>query len=425
MGLDSRKLHLAWNIFRRIFGNVWAYSDISSLSITLSSLFSGSMNGLGDSICTIGSAYFFKRATGDANPFKSLNAFLCLFIFGVLLGPFVSAMMGVSALWLVDLLATESYFISLITWFVGDAVGVLLFTPLVLVYFFPHTDWRYKKNTLEIVLFVFILIPLPFLGYYPETLNILKQQPALIIVPIFFWAALRMNQTIIFNAAAYIAISSVLASYFGLGLFSTESEFQSILMLQLFIIVTISSIFILSSLITEKENALNRLQENYDHDSLTKIFNRQYFDRQLDWEISRQARYGSTFCLIMYDIDFFKDVNDKYGHLFGDKILIQITEVVASDIRDIDILSRWGGEEFMILLPQTQIEGAEIIAERIRAHVEKTPLLPDGTLTISMGLIEFTSKDKREVQLKRLDDALYDAKNSGRNRVKCARTSSE
>jgi len=419
-----RGTHIWPGIFLGAFvGNVSAYADIYSLAISLSSLFSGSMNGLGDSICTVGSAYFFKHATTDGNPFKSLHAFLSLFIFGVLLGPLISALMGVNSLWLAGLLASESYVISLCTWFIGDAVGVLLFTPLVLLYFFPHADRNFKFNKLEVAVFIIILIPLPFLGIYPDSLAMLKQQPALIIVPFFFWGTLRMNQTIIFTSAAYLSIASVFASYFGLGLFNSGSQFQSILMLQLFIIITISSIFILSSLITEKEYAMNRLQHNYDHDSLTKIFNRQYFERQLDEEVRRQARYGSPFCLIMYDIDLFKDVNDKYGHIYGDSVLIQLTEIVAREIRDLDVLCRWGGEEFMILLPQTKIEGAKIIGERIRAQVEATQLLPEAVLTICLGLIEFTANGDREDHLKRLDDALYEAKNGGRNQIKEAHPS--
>jgi len=125
----------------------------------------------------------------------------------------------------------------------------------------------------------------------------------------------------------------------------------------------------------------------------------------------------------MYDIDLFKDVNDKYGHIYGDSVLIQLTEIVAREIRDLDVLCRWGGEEFMILLPQTKIEGAKIIGERIRAQVEATQLLPEAVLTICLGLIEFTANGDREDHLKRLDDALYEAKNGGRNQIKEAHPS--
>jgi diguanylate cyclase (GGDEF)-like protein len=420
---------LAWAIIRgnyvwpgiflgAFIGNVWAYADLSSLSTILRSLLSGSANGIGDVICTIGSAYFFTLYTNDANPFKNLKAFLYLFIFGVILGPLISATFGVNALLLTGFLPNDSYIVAYVTWFIGDSVGVLLFAPLILLGYFPNNDPVRKIGLHESIPFFISLILIPFMSFLPDSLIILKQQPAIVIVPVLIWCVLRMSQTIVFYSAAYLSVTSIILSYLGQSLFKTDAQFQSVLMLQLFIIVTISSVFILSALIHEKENILAQLKKNYDFDSLTKIYNRQYFERQVKEEIERHARYDSTFCVIMYDIDFFKAVNDTFGHLVGDEVLVNLSAIVATEIRDIDTLARWGGEEFIILMPQTKLEGAKIIAERIRQQVEQANLLPKGKLTISLGLIEYSDQDDSKSYLKRLDDALYDAKDNGRNRLK-------
>jgi two-component sensor histidine kinase len=257
-------LMLAWALIRgnyiwpgifigAFLGNVWAYVDLSSVSIILSSLFSGFANGLGDSICTVGSAYFIKLMTGDGNPFRNFKAFLILFAFGVVLGPLVSAVMGASALLLTGFLPAESYLISLFTWFIGDAVGVLLFTPLILIHFYSHASPHQKLNSFELTVFLLILFSLPLIGFVPEPLAVLKQYPSMLMMPLFLWAALRMNQMVIFYAAAYAAIGFVVSSYFDSETFIAGTQFQSVLILQVFVIVTISSAFILSTLVTDKE----------------------------------------------------------------------------------------------------------------------------------------------------------------------------
>jgi len=427
---------LAWVIVRGYYiwpgiflgafiGNVWAYIDLSSISNILLSVFSGSINGLGDVICSVGAAYLINKKMGDGDPFKNLPAFICLCLFGVALGPLLSATLGVSALWASGFLAAESYLLSLFTWFLGDAVGVLLFTPLVLVYFFPHPDAKNNINKVEFVLFTAILISAPFINSFPKNLIPLHQLQSMLLVPLLLWGAFRMNQVILFNATSYLLFGSIAANYFGVGLFNSDTQLESILSLQLFIFVTVSSIFILNSLINDKNTALKKLQLAVDHDPLTKIYNRQYFDKRLTEEINLQARFSSPFCIAMYDIDRFKAVNDTYGHLFGDEILIRLSEIAAKQKRDIDVLARWGGEEFVILMPHTPIEGAKIIAERIRATVEQTALLPEGVLTISFGLYEVAAGDEPLGIMIQVDEALYHAKNNGRNQVQCAQSGQE
>lgn len=176
----------------------------------------------------------------------------------------------------------------------------------------------------------------------------------------------------------------------------------------------------LEDLVEERTNDLNNAYERMKKiavtDTLTKIFNRYFFNDALKNEIHRASRYRTSFSLCMFDVDHFKYVNDIFGHDAGDKVLISIVEVVKKCLRESDIFARTGGEEFMIILPETGIESAYEIAERICKSIKEH----NDTVcqvTISIGLVSYRLDEDLEDLLKRVDVALYRAKNEGRNRV--------
>ena len=146
-------------------------------------------------------------------------------------------------------------------------------------------------------------------------------------------------------------------------------------------------------------------------DSLTKIYNRLHFAHFLDAEIDKVRRYGGTFSIIFFDLDYFKNVNDNFGHLAGDEVLEKVTEIVAKANRSADIFARYGGEEFIILTPETNLSGALIHAERLRNDIEQYEFPGVGHISSSFGVTEFdVEKDSVELLLERADKALYMAK---------------
>ncbi len=155
------------------------------------------------------------------------------------------------------------------------------------------------------------------------------------------------------------------------------------------------------------------------HDHLTKLYNRYQFNTILSSELLRVKRYPHDLSIIMFDIDYFKKTNDTYGHNIGDEVLINLSNLVQKDIRDIDTLARWGGEEFMILLPETSLEYSKKLSEKLRISIENTSLCTIRTCstTVSFGVTLFNKNDTKDSFLKRVDEALYEAKNSGRNKV--------
>lgn len=152
-------------------------------------------------------------------------------------------------------------------------------------------------------------------------------------------------------------------------------------------------------------------------DKLTGIYNRHKFEEIYKTEIERVLRYENSLTLIMFDIDHFKKVNDTYGHDVGDSVIKNIVDVVNKNIRTTDIFVRWGGEEFIILCPETDSSSASTLAEKLRSAIEATQFDKVGRVTCSFGVAIYSNKESGDNLIKRSDDALYMAKNQGRNRV--------
>jgi diguanylate cyclase (GGDEF)-like protein len=156
-------------------------------------------------------------------------------------------------------------------------------------------------------------------------------------------------------------------------------------------------------------------------DGLTQIFNRRYFNEALEREVNRSKRYARVLSLIVFDIDHFKMVNDTWGHLVGDGVLRMIASAVKPRLRREDIFARTGGEEFAVLLPEIAIDGARITAEKVRSIVQSTPLKQEQEFircTVSLGVATLEDEETAPESLyRRADELLYQAKQSGRNRV--------
>lgn len=152
-------------------------------------------------------------------------------------------------------------------------------------------------------------------------------------------------------------------------------------------------------------------------DSLTGIYNRAKYDEIIADEIKRTRRYDKFLSMIIFDIDHFKKINDTYGHLTGDDVLKAIAQLTKENIRETDYLIRWGGEEFMIILPETALERAEILAERVKHAIDCHTFRKAGRVRISIGVTQFKEIESAEYFIKRTDEALYKAKMKGRDRI--------
>lgn len=169
--------------------------------------------------------------------------------------------------------------------------------------------------------------------------------------------------------------------------------------------------------ITEKKNNLIRLETEAHHDPLTGLWNRRRFEQSLQETREEAIRYNQPYSLLIADIDHFKQVNDLHGHDAGDVALQLISKELSLRMRKADRLSRWGGEEFVVLLPQTSLEGALRLANELRIRVRELSIPLVGRITISLGVAEVGQNESPRQALRRADAALLHAKTNGRDRV--------
>ncbi|WP_088329371.1 GGDEF domain-containing protein [Lacimicrobium sp. SS2-24] len=162
-----------------------------------------------------------------------------------------------------------------------------------------------------------------------------------------------------------------------------------------------------------KTEQIRKLAET---DSLTGLHNREKLDRELEQIFTDALQHEDGFSLMLLDLDHFKQINDQFGHLEGDKVLAELSDSLRTHMRQQDLLARWGGEEFVVVLPKTGIDNAAELAERLRSRIAATSI-HGHHLTISIGVAQYQAGDTIPLLLERTDQALYEAKHKGRNRV--------
>jgi diguanylate cyclase (GGDEF)-like protein len=157
------------------------------------------------------------------------------------------------------------------------------------------------------------------------------------------------------------------------------------------------------------------------YDSLTGLHSRDYFLAEMEQEILRAARSGRSFALLMFDLDGLKAANDRFGHASGDTLLRAVADTLRGDIRITDVAARWGGDEFVLLLPETDLAGAMLVADKIRIDIGRLALPQDGLVvrtSASIGLVTYPEDGKSSTELmRRADLAMYEAKRRGRDQV--------
>ncbi len=171
----------------------------------------------------------------------------------------------------------------------------------------------------------------------------------------------------------------------------------------------------IQELLEHMHDSISLLYEAATRDEKTGLYNNKFFETILDMEIEKAQRGKQKLSLTIIDIDFFKKINDKYGHIKADNLLKNLAQVIQKQIRKSDIAARFGGEEFFLLLPETSLEKAKKLASRLKRAIHSDNVLKKCNITVSGGITEFKEKDSKSKFKQRADKALYQAKNSGRD----------
>lgn len=173
----------------------------------------------------------------------------------------------------------------------------------------------------------------------------------------------------------------------------------------------------ITDLFSSINESVSMLYEAATHDEKTGLFNNKFFETILEMEMEKAKRNQQKLSLLIIDIDFFKRINDTHGHMKADEILAKLAEVLRKEVRKSDVAARFGGEEFIVLLPETDFDKAKKFVERLRQAIKKDKMLKEYELTVSGGLTEYKKGDTKLKFKERADKGLYKAKDTGRDKI--------
>jgi diguanylate cyclase (GGDEF)-like protein len=318
------------------------------------------------------------------------------------------------------------------TWWQGDLTGIIIVAPLILSWSLRRAaPWPPVKR-LEAVCFGLLLLAVTQLAFqHGDAVGSPASSFSLTfaILPFIIWAALRFNQRVVTTAIATSCGFAVYYTVDDLRSFAQSSLNESLLTLLAFISTMVVTGLVLSAVMDERGRVMDRLaralealREQAMTDPLTGLYNRRYLVEFLQREWIRARRKDSSLGVIMVDLDHFKRINDSFGHPAGDYVLTAVSALLRIHIRSSDIVCRYGGEEFALILPEASLESVRRRAEEIQAAIGRLDLrhgdAPLGRITASLGVALFPDHaDGPDTVLHAADGALYAAKEAGRDRT--------
>ena len=412
----------------RVWPGIWLGAVLVNLTVA-SSPFVALAIGSGNTLEALAGAMLVRRYVADAPPYFDHARNVVRFVAVAALCSTVAATIGVMSLALENPLPWPEFFANWGTWWHGDAAGIIIITPLILNWRLRHDIFWSPAKRLEAAGFAFLLLLAAYLAFSNGTRYFSSLPLTFLILPLFIWAAFRFTRREVTMAGAAVCFIAVWYTVEGQGPFTHPSLNLSLLLLLAFTSTIVATGLMLSAAVDERsrtmeklEQALRHLREQASTDSLTGLSNRRHLWEFLLREWIRSRRRESSLAIIMMDLDYFKRINDRFGHEAGDVVLMEIAALLKAQIRGSDIASRFGGEEFALVLPDATLEAVRSRAEGIRAAIHRLKLeyrgQPLGKITASFGVaLAPDHAGDPESLLRASDQALYDAKAAGRDRV--------
>jgi diguanylate cyclase (GGDEF)-like protein len=304
------------------------------------------------------------------------------------------------------------------TWWLGDAVGAVLITPLVLLWQEnPRLNWTRKQIVELAVLFLglFSTCEVVFGGWFHFAV---KDYPfEYLCIPFLVWAAFRFGRRKAVTAVCALAVIATWGTLRGFGPFARESVNTSLLLLQAFIGIVAVTSLVLAAEVTERKRAEEYARQLATSDALTGLANYRRLLDTLDREIKRYGRTGKPFAVLLLDLDGLKKINDLHGHTVGSRALCRLANTLQMHSREIDTAGRYGGDEFVLVLPGTESEAAQRVAERVAEQLRSDGEEPP--LTVSVGTAVYP-RDGRTIEelLRAADSALYEKKGASKKKFR-------
>ena len=391
---------------------VWPAIFVSAFLVNLTTAGSVASSigiGIGNTLEGLIGAFLVNRFAGGRDV---LNHTENLFRFTVVavLSTTVSATFGVTSLSLAGFANWADFRSIWLTWWQGDLAGDLVIAPVLLTWGVrPQVEWRREKLTEVAVLFACLLLVggVVFGGLFPSGT---KNYPLeFLYIPFMLWVVFRFGQRETAVALLLLSGSATWGTLRGFGPFAREAPNESLLLLQAYMGVASVTLLTLCAVVSERQEVLEQLRRLSVSDPLTGIANYRQLIEQLQKEIERSQRSGRSFSLLFLDLDGFKTINDRHGHLVGNRALCRVAEVLRISCRTIDTPARFGGDEFALVLPETEEAAAWQVGRRVAELLARDSERP--SISVSLGVALYPKNgETAEGLLGAADRSLYDMK---------------
>lgn len=410
-----------------LWPGVWLGAALVNYTVNSSPVLAVMM-GTGNALEALAGAALIRRYVGVPRRFEH-GRDVVIFVAVAAVSCTIAATVAVLSMTVVGSLSWPEFLPNWWTWWQGDVTGIIIVTPLILSWLLRRAAPWSRQKKLEMVCFGSLLLIVTLLIFSDVTGFISPFPLTFAILPLMIWAALRFSQRVVTTATAVVSAFAINYTVNGIGPFAMWSLNESLLILLAFISTMVVTGLVLSALRIERgramdelEQALIGLREQAITDPLTGLYNRRYLWEFLRREWIRAKRKDNSLAVIMIDLDHFKRINDKHGHEAGDFVLTAVAGLLRNQMRSSDIVCRYGGEEFALVLPEASLENVQLRAEDIRGAIKRLNLrhqdVPLGRVTVSIGIALFPDHAyDPDTLLRAADTALYEAKGAGRDRI--------
>jgi diguanylate cyclase (GGDEF)-like protein len=375
----------------------------------------------GNTLEAVLGAYLVNRFANGRHAFDRAQDVFRLAVLAGMLSTMVSATFGVTSLSLGGLSRWIDYGQVWRTWWLGDAVGVLIVAPVALLWYLHPRLRCTRKQLVEAMALLLAVIAIGLMVFGDLLPRHRGDYPVwFFCIPLLVWIAARFGQRETATATFLLSAIAIWGTLRGFGPFVRASPHESLLLLQTLMGVIAMMAMALSASMFERKRLEAHLVHLADHDPLTDVLSRRGFNAELWSQIAKAKRYGVHGSLLFLDLDDFKRVNDTLGHAAGDQVLSRVAALFRARLRDTDLLARLGGDEFAILLPHAGGAQARAVAEQLLQAIRDQPFVVEGqrvTISASIGIALFPHHgDSVDELLGEADASMYQAKAAGGNR---------